>query len=116
MLAKRRVEACLPARIRLEGSVWRLGPVCVVGGCPGVKVHPAVSNHRNNIHRDLRSGAVGLTGTITRLVSSGLGGNSKDPIRYMVTSDAVNHMTRDTTYTRGFRHRKMNTAVAMADY
>lgn len=87
-----------------------------VGGCPGVKVHPAVSKHRNNIHRDLRRGAVGLTGTMTRLVSSGLEGNSNDPIRYTVTSSAVNHITRDTTYTRGFRHRNMKTAVAIASY
>lgn len=125
--------SCLPARIELETSLWgdfsslcidanrREGVIwwawwCDVGGCPGVKVHPAVSKHRNNIHRDLRRGAVGLTGTITRLVASGLGGKSKAPIRYIVTSKAVKHITRDTTYTRGFRHRKMKTAVAIASY
>lgn len=68
------------------------------------------------MHRDLRRGAVGLTGTMTGLVSAGLGGNSNAPIRYMVTSNAVKHITRDTTYTRGFRHRKMKTAVAIASY
>ncbi len=88
----------------------------VVDGCPGVKVHPAVSNHRNNMHRDLRRGAVDLTGTITRLVATRIECGSKAPIQYIVTSNAVNHITRDTTYTRGFRHRKINTAVSIASY
>lgn len=111
----------LPLYLRVVWYVWGVMAVGaweaeVVDGCPGVNVHPAVSKHRKNMHRDLRRGAVGLTGSMTGLVSRGLHGNSNSPIRYIVTSDAVNHITRDTTYTRGFRHRNINSAVAIASY
>lgn len=83
---------------------------------PGVNVEPVVSNHHKNVHRSLRSVAVTVTRGITRLCSSILHRDSNASMRYIVTSAAVNKITRTTVTTRGFHGDKINIMLSMAPY
>lgn len=90
----------------------------LVNSCPIVKVHPAVSNEHNplGIHRSLRRRAVGVTLSTTGLFASGLHCAGNRPMGIMVTSAAVNEITRTTTYRSGFGGTNMSVALAIAPY
>lgn len=86
--------------------------------CPMVNVEPAVSKHEKTLsmEKSLRRRAVGVTGSTTGLFRRGLECSGNRPIGIIVTSAAVKHMNRDTTYTSGFEERNMSVAIAIAPY
>ncbi len=90
----------------------------LVNRCPVVNVHPAVSNEENclGIHNSLRRRAVGVTGSTTGLFRRGLHCSGNRPMGMVVTSAAVNQITRTTTYTRGFGGGNISVALAIAPY